>query len=165
MGYHYRNPKVTGFDVRKPAILVYIHRGATWQLGALEWVFPKMPAKPPIHGARYGVFGAACHYVDGTFRFADAQDTCAQTSPQTAPSSASGTRRSSRSTSGSGTPTRRGSTRARTRSSRRSIAAETGGVRPGRTPPYGLTVPDLRDRMCHGMILRLLPGCSQIMGP
>ncbi len=83
MGWHYMNPKVTGFDVRKPAILVYLRRGGLWQLGALEWVFPKMPAKAPIQGARYGVFGAACHYVDGTVVFADAESKCAQTSPET----------------------------------------------------------------------------------
>jgi len=28
MGYHFMNPKVTGFDVTKPAILVYVHRGS-----------------------------------------------------------------------------------------------------------------------------------------
>jgi hypothetical protein len=83
MGYHYLNPNVKGFDVRKPPILVYIRRGATWQLGALEWVFPKLPAKPPIQGARYGAFGAACHYVDGTFVPGDSQDACPTTSPQT----------------------------------------------------------------------------------
>src|SRR5213080_1761288 len=83
MGYHFLNPKVKGFDIRKPPILVYVHRGATWQLGALEWVFPKMPTKQPIEGVRYGTFGAACHYVDGTFVFADSQDKCASTSPQT----------------------------------------------------------------------------------
>ncbi|HEX7309557.1 MAG TPA: hypothetical protein VF232_00125 [Gaiellaceae bacterium] len=83
MGWHYMNPKVTGFDVRKPPILVYLRRGGVWQLGALEWVFPELPAKPPIQGARYGAFGAACHYVDGTFVVADAQSKCAQTSPET----------------------------------------------------------------------------------
>jgi hypothetical protein len=83
MGYHYINPKVTGFDVTKPPILVYQHRGNTWQLGALEWVFPKLPAKPPLPGARYGAFGAACHYVDGTFVFASSQSRCAPKSPQT----------------------------------------------------------------------------------
>lgn len=83
MGYHYLNPNVKGFDVRKPAILVYERRGARWQLGALEWVFPAKPTTPPLPGARYGSFGAACHYVDGTFLFADSQDKCAQTSPQT----------------------------------------------------------------------------------
>ncbi len=44
MGYHFMNPKVTAFDVRKPPILVYEHHGSTWQLGALEWVFTSMPA-------------------------------------------------------------------------------------------------------------------------
>jgi hypothetical protein len=83
MGYHYLNPKVKGFDIRKPPILVYQHRGSSWQLGALEWVFPKMPAKEPVPGAKYGAFGAACHYVDGTFVFADAQAKCAATSPTT----------------------------------------------------------------------------------
>jgi hypothetical protein len=82
MGWHFINPKISGFDVRRPPILVYERRGASWQLGALEWVFPKLPAKPPIQGAKYGVFGAACHYVDGTFVFADAQSKCAATSPQ-----------------------------------------------------------------------------------
>jgi hypothetical protein len=81
MGFHYMNPKVAGFDLKKPAILVYLRHGNTWQLGALEWVFPKKPAKAPIPGAQYGVFGAACHYVDGTFVPAQAQSDCATTSP------------------------------------------------------------------------------------
>jgi hypothetical protein len=83
MGYHFMNPKVTGFDVRRPPILVYEHHGSTWQLGALEWVFTSMPAKSPLPGGRFGVFGAACHYVDGTFVFADSQAKCAPRSPQT----------------------------------------------------------------------------------
>ena len=83
MGYHYLNPNVKGFDVRKPAILVYVRRGTAWQLNALEWVFTEKPAKPPLKGARYGSFGAACHYVDGTFVFADAETECASTSPET----------------------------------------------------------------------------------
>ena len=29
MGYHFMNPNVQGFDVRKPQILVYEHRGTT----------------------------------------------------------------------------------------------------------------------------------------
>jgi hypothetical protein len=82
MGYHFLNPKVTGFNVTKPAILVYEKRGATFQLGALEWVFTSKPAKPPLPGARYGAFGAACHYVDGTFVPAATQGECAKTSPQ-----------------------------------------------------------------------------------
>jgi len=83
MGYHFMNPNVKGFDVTKPAILVYEHKGSTWQLGALEWVFPKVPAKPPIEGAKYGAFGAACHYADGTFVPAVSQDKCPATAPGT----------------------------------------------------------------------------------
>jgi hypothetical protein len=83
MGYHFLNPSVKGFDVRRPPILVYEHHGNAWQLGALEWVFTAMPTKAPLPGARYGVFGAACHYVDGTFVFASAQSACAPKSPQT----------------------------------------------------------------------------------
>ena len=83
MGYHYLNPKVKGFNIAKPDILVYQHRGSSWQLGALEWVFPKIPTTEPVPGAKYGTFGAACHYVDGTFVFADSQAKCAPTSPTT----------------------------------------------------------------------------------
>jgi hypothetical protein len=81
MGYHYLNPSVKGFDLRKPQILVYVRRGGQPQLGALEWVFLRRPAKPPIEGARYGTFGAACHYVDGTLVFTDSENRCAATSP------------------------------------------------------------------------------------
>jgi hypothetical protein len=83
MGYHYMNPNVKGFNVQKPPILVYEHRGATWQLGAIEWVFTSKPAKPPLPGARYGSFGAGCHYKDGTYVPAAAQSACPATSPQT----------------------------------------------------------------------------------
>jgi hypothetical protein len=83
MGFHYLNPKVTGFDVTRPAILVYVRQGNKWQLGALEWVFPARPKQAPLPGARYGSFGAACHYADGTFVFEKSQDACARTSPET----------------------------------------------------------------------------------
>lgn len=83
MGFHFMNASVTGFDVRRPPILVYEHHGKGWQLGAVEWVFTRMPSTPPLPGANYGVFGAACHYADGTFVFADAQSACASRSPQT----------------------------------------------------------------------------------
>jgi hypothetical protein len=77
MGYHFMNPKVTSFDLRKPEILVYEHSATGWQLGALEWVFTSKPAKPPLPGAQYGVFPAACQYVDGTFVPETAQSKCA----------------------------------------------------------------------------------------
>jgi hypothetical protein len=83
MGFHFLNPAVQGFDVEKPDILVYEHAGDAWQLAALEWVFPEQPATPPLEGASYGSFPAACHYDDGTFVEADAQASCAPTSPTT----------------------------------------------------------------------------------
>jgi hypothetical protein len=83
MGWHFLNPAVEGFDVTKPPILVYERHGHRWQLAAFEWVFPTKPATPPLPGATYGSFGAACHYKDGTFVFARVQELCAKTSPQT----------------------------------------------------------------------------------
>jgi hypothetical protein len=83
MGWHFLNPTIQGFDVTKPPILVYERHGASWQLGAFEWVFPTKPATPPLPGATYGSFGAACHYKDGTFVFKPAQDQCPPTSPET----------------------------------------------------------------------------------
>ena len=56
MGWHFLNPAIQGFDVTKPAILVYERHGRSWQLGALEWVFPETPATPPLPGATYGSF-------------------------------------------------------------------------------------------------------------
>jgi hypothetical protein len=83
MGWHFLNPTIHGFDATKPHILVYERHRHTWQLGALEWVFTQTPASPPLPGATYGSFAAACHYQDGTFVFARTQELCAPRSPQT----------------------------------------------------------------------------------
>jgi hypothetical protein len=85
MGYHFLDFEVTEFDVTRPPILVYEHdvHTDTWQLAALEWVFPEEPAEPPLPGATYGSFGAACHYDDGTFVFEDVETDCPATSPDT----------------------------------------------------------------------------------
>jgi hypothetical protein len=83
MGWHFMNPSVKDFDVRRPPILVYERRAHAWQLAALEWVFPSRPASPPLPGARYGSFPAACHYADGTFVPTPSQDRCPHTSPKT----------------------------------------------------------------------------------
>ena len=84
MGWHFMNPKIQDFDVRRPPILVYEKTSpTTWQLAALEWVFPKKPAKSPFPSARYGSFPAACHYDDGTFVPQASQDRCAKTAPDT----------------------------------------------------------------------------------
>ena len=82
MGWHFLNPKITGFDPNKPPILVYEKRGKSWQLAAFEWVFTEKPAKAPLPGAKYGAFPAACHYADGTFVPAAAETDCAKTSPE-----------------------------------------------------------------------------------
>jgi hypothetical protein len=82
MGYHYMNGTIKGFDVRKPPILVYERNGSSWQLGAVEWVFTSKPATPPLPGARYGSFGAGCHYADGSYVPAAAQTDCPTTAPQ-----------------------------------------------------------------------------------
>jgi hypothetical protein len=81
MGYHFMNPKIQGFNLAKPPILVYEHSGSTWRLGAVEWVFPAKPKTPPVAGAKYGSFPAACQYKDGTFVPAAAQSQCAMTAP------------------------------------------------------------------------------------
>ena len=83
MGYHFLNPAITEFDVEQPPILVYERNGDDWQLAAFEWVFPERPDHKPLPGARYGSFGAACHYDDGTFVFEDDESACAATSPET----------------------------------------------------------------------------------
>jgi hypothetical protein len=79
MGVHFMNPKISGFSVTKPQILVYEKHGKTWQLGALEWVFTKMPANPPLDNATFGSFPAACHYKDGNFIPDENQKTCPKT--------------------------------------------------------------------------------------
>jgi hypothetical protein len=83
MGWHYLNPTIQGFDITKPPILVYERHGHRWQLAAFEWVFPTKPATPPLPGATYGSFAAACHYRDGTFVAARVQELCPTRSPQT----------------------------------------------------------------------------------
>lgn len=83
MGIHYLNPTISGFDITKPPILVYEHRGSSYQLAALEWVFPSMPQTPPLDNATFGFFPAACHYLDGTFTPEPDQSACPSTSPQT----------------------------------------------------------------------------------
>ena len=83
MGWHFLNPTIQGFDITRPPILVYERHGRSWQLAAFEWVFPTKPATPPLPGATYGSFGAACPYTDGTFVAARVQELCPTRSPET----------------------------------------------------------------------------------
>ncbi len=84
MGYHYLNPNVEGFDIGQPPILVYSRDGDDWELGAVEWVFPEEPAEPPMEGATYGAFPAACHFDDGLFVPTATEEECSETNPDTA---------------------------------------------------------------------------------
>ena len=43
---------------------------------------PETPKQPPLPGATYGSFAAACHYVDGTFTPEDDETACAKRSPE-----------------------------------------------------------------------------------
>jgi hypothetical protein len=81
MGFHYMNPKITGFDPARPPILVYEKTRTGWQLGAVEWVFTEKPKTPPLPGATYGAFGAGCHYKDGTYVPEESQDACPKMAP------------------------------------------------------------------------------------
>jgi hypothetical protein len=83
MGIHFLNPRVHGFNIRKPPILVYEHHGRQWQLGALEWIFTSMPKTPPLPNATFGFFPAACHYKDGTFIADENSKTCKKKNPKT----------------------------------------------------------------------------------
>ncbi|HSJ84733.1 MAG TPA: hypothetical protein VLA91_13030 [Acidimicrobiia bacterium] len=83
MGYHFLNPNVEGFDIGQPPILVYGRDGDDWELGAVEWVFPEEPAEPPMEGATYGAFPAACHYDDGLFVATTSEDECVATHTET----------------------------------------------------------------------------------
>jgi hypothetical protein len=83
-GYHFLNPDVDGSDPTRPPILMYTRDGDGWQLAGFEWVYPEEPAEPPLDGATYGSFPAACHYDDGLFVEATAEDACAGTHPDSA---------------------------------------------------------------------------------
>jgi hypothetical protein len=76
MGYHYMKSGIEGFDVGQPPILVYVKNGERRQLAALEWVWPEQPVSPPLSGATYGSFEAACHYRDGTVVPAPVETDC-----------------------------------------------------------------------------------------
>lgn len=83
MGYHFLNPEVEGFDPAAPPILVYARDGDDWRLVAVEWVFPEEPDEPPMDGATYGDFPAACHYDDGLFVEQPDEDACEDNHPET----------------------------------------------------------------------------------
>ncbi|MFW6090805.1 MAG: hypothetical protein ACODAF_02960 [Actinomycetota bacterium] len=83
-GYHFLNPDAPEeFDPAEPQILMYARDGDDWELVAFEWVWPEEPEEPPMDGATYGSFPAACHYEDGRFAEAAAEGECAEQHPDT----------------------------------------------------------------------------------
>lgn len=80
-GYHFLNPDIEGFDPSRPPIIMYAKDGDDWQLVGFEWVFPEEPDEPPLDGATYGSFPAACHYDDGLFVEAAGEEDCDQAHP------------------------------------------------------------------------------------
>ena len=92
MGYHFLNPgsRASTFAGRRSSSTI-AGRSGSWRARV---GVPEAADDAADPGAKYGSFGAACHYVDGTFVFADSQDKCARTAPRREPSSTSGTGRS-----------------------------------------------------------------------
>src|SRR5262249_60123419 len=62
MGFHYMNPKVTGFDPAKPPILVYEKTTGGWGLGAVGRVFTEEAETAPAPGASDGTVGGGWHH-------------------------------------------------------------------------------------------------------
>lgn len=84
VGYQYLNLAAPeGFDASQPQLLVYSGDEAEGQLAAVGWVFTEAPAQPPLQGARYGQFPAACHYDDGSFVEQLDEAACTETDPAT----------------------------------------------------------------------------------
>jgi hypothetical protein len=73
----------SGFDVRRPPVLIYAHRGRGWQLTGVEWAFDSRPAQPPLPGARYATVRSGCRYADGAFVPEPTQAACPKASPRT----------------------------------------------------------------------------------
>ena len=84
MGWHFLNPTIQGFDVTKPPILVYERHGAAGSSPRWNGSSPRAAA-PPLPGATFGSFAAACHYKDGTFVAARVQERAPSAAPRPAP--------------------------------------------------------------------------------
>ena len=87
-GYHFRNAGITGLDLEKPHILLYMKDGkGAWQLVGTEYGFPKGKEPPdsqvPFKGFEWDLHQAACHYKDANEIFEPNKDKCPKTHPQT----------------------------------------------------------------------------------
>ena len=82
MGFHYLNPKITGFNVRKPQILVYEHtKEPGGSSGRWSGCSRRCRRTCRCPTRRSGSFPAACHYADGTFIPDKNSKTCAKKAP------------------------------------------------------------------------------------
>jgi hypothetical protein len=82
VGVLYYNSKLpAGFDPNQPQLLSYTGQGDAGQLAAVGWAFTEQPAEPPLPGATYGTFPAACHYSDGSYVEQQDKDACQDASP------------------------------------------------------------------------------------
>ena len=137
MGYHFLNPAITGFDVEKPPILVYVHTGDAWQLGALEWLFPTSRRRLRSTGRPTARSVPPATTTTGRSSSPMPKPAAHHRAPARDRRSCSGTRRWSRCTCGSGIPTRTDCSRPPTRSSLPSTTRPTReglGAPPPRTP-------------------------------
>lgn len=87
MGYHFRNPKIRGFAIDKPNLLLYIkHDDGTFQLAGVEWGWPKgkQPKNLPFENVQWREHENACHYKDGSeARNIASPKSCPKKSPKT----------------------------------------------------------------------------------
>jgi hypothetical protein len=83
-GYHLLNPAAPEeFDAGQPQLLIYSGDSTDAQLVAVGWAFTEAPAEPPLAGATFGDFPAACHYEDGTYVEQLDEAACAESHPET----------------------------------------------------------------------------------
>jgi hypothetical protein len=66
-GYHFFNPSIVEFDLRRPSVLLYVRQGERWQLTGVEYVASgSQPPPSLIPGAPWHEHEASCHYADGS---------------------------------------------------------------------------------------------------
>lgn len=80
LGYQLANPKLfSGFDPRRPPILIYDEREGRWELIGVAFVAPidRNPGKSlPFKEAEFMKHPTMCHYEDGTNLSASKEEQC-----------------------------------------------------------------------------------------
>ncbi|TAK04536.1 MAG: hypothetical protein EPO39_11185 [Candidatus Manganitrophaceae bacterium] len=87
MGYQYANPKLfSGFDLRRPPILIYDERDGRFELTGVMYVSPldQSPGSVlPFRGAEFMRHPMMCHYQDGTNLNLEKAEQCPKEHPLT----------------------------------------------------------------------------------